>query len=964
MYRMSYNDLQWRSVLLDPVRYTIRDGVRQRLKSLGNAAWEVSLSPERRTASVGMAAGHGKISDAGYDQMACLFAEIPVYDHVRFRARVSVLEYPSAEERNGQEGIGLFFRDTMDSDPLTGYPYSNMAVGGFYKGHASLFGRQGITRDAIEHVRSFHCQDGSGQDYLQTGRKLDIVLEKHGSLLSAGIGAAGDAPRRLLETTADEEIFSSREHGQMAIGFLAARGCRMVVELDTVSIEYGDQLNTDAAAVLYASPEGDPLGEGTADAPLTLQTAVDRCRQGQEIRVLPGRYRMSEDLVITRQNNGSFRCRKKIRLENSSGKPAVLDFGGSEHGLIVEGSFWEISGLTAARGLGFVIRGSHNRISHCLAVANLETGFLIRHPSNDGQQEQWPSENTVEDCVSCLNRDKSEQHADGFACKIAAGPGNAFIRCTAWMNSDDGFDLFTKSRPIGPVRLFECHSWLNGFTLRDGLPVRTRGNGNGFKLGGSGLTADHTVQDCEAVGNPGYGFSSNSNPRMRLIGCRAENNRKNYMYYFTAPEADAVCIMQDCTETDDPSFDHVAWAGEHILHDIADRTLLSAEDVILALQRDRIRMYNENAVRNALKQAAVLHRDADPTLPSAMIMCSSFYGGGAERVACRLASGLAERYSVYFLYIQDKGQSYYLDPRIRTIVMPFFYGSWDDINSCRARFTRELKSVLHIQTAVSFMYTMNRVNVESGGNARIICSERNNPMKRYPERMQEIDRLYSAADHVVFQSETVRSMFSQTVRAHGSIILNPVEVSCGRRAGRHRIVNVGRLVPQKNQAMLIRAYAAFRQSHRDYTLSFYGEGELLEQLQTLADSLELGDAVQFHGQVRDVHAAIADAEMFVLSSDFEGLSNALLECMMMGFPCISTRCEGSATVIESGENGILTDIGSEEQLTAAMTLLADHPDLRERLGIRARCSAEQFEKKPVLQQWEQLIKQLSADCVN
>ena len=212
---------------------------------------------------------------------------------------------------------------------------------------------------------------------------------------------------------------------------------------------------------------------------------------------------------------------------------------------------------------------------------------------------------------------------------------------------------------------------------------------------------------------------------------------------------------------------------------------------------------------------------------------------------------------------------------------------------------------------------------------------------------------------MVFQSETVRSLFSQNVREHSSIILNPVSVSCERVGGSHRVVHVGRLTPQKNQAMLIRAFGEFHRTHRDFTLSIYGEGELEEELRALADSLGLKNAVQFHGQVQDVHAAIADAEVFALSSNYEGLSNALLECMMMGFPCISTRCEGSVDVIHSGKNGVLVDVGSEEQMTGALALLAENATMREALGAEARKSSEGFQAKRIIGQWEQLIAQLS-----
>lgn len=213
--------------------------------------------------------------------------------------------------------------------------------------------------------------------------------------------------------------------------------------------------------------------------------------------------------------------------------------------------------------------------------------------------------------------------------------------------------------------------------------------------------------------------------------------------------------------------------------------------------------------------------------------------------------------------------------------------------------------------------------------------------------------------HVVFQSAFVRDLFDENVRAHSTILPNPVSVSCRRSAlVRHRIVNIGRLNSQKNQNMLIRAFARFSEVHGAYTLSFYGDGELLPDLEIMVRELGLQDKVLFHGNVEKVHEAIADAEMFVLSSDFEGLSNALLECMMMGMPCISTACEGSVDVIRDGENGLLTEVGNEEQLLQAMLRLAEDEDLRERLGRAAAETAEHFRKEVVVQQWMDLVEEL------
>ena len=76
-----------------------------------------------------------------------------------------------------------------------------------------------------------------------------------------------------------------------------------------------------------------------------------------------------------------------------------------------------------------------------------------------------------------------------------------------------------------------------------------------------------------------------------------------------------------------------------------------------------------------------------------------------------------------------------------------------------------------------------------------------------------------------------------------------------------------------------------------------------------------GESVFLEGNRSDVHTLIRDAEIFVLASDYEGLSNALLECMTMGIACISTDCEGSTDVIRDGENGLLVRRGDEKGLT-------------------------------------------------
>ncbi len=369
---------------------------------------------------------------------------------------------------------------------------------------------------------------------------------------------------------------------------------------------------------------------------------------------------------------------------------------------------------------------------------------------------------------------------------------------------------------------------------------------------------------------------------------------------------------------------------------------------VAAENRRRLSAAKENALsqfpRRDMKKRGIL------------ILCYSFHGGGAERVACRLAEAFAEEAQVIMLCAELKERTYLTGDGIPVLALPRFTGPpklklWE-----QARYTAWLKKKFRVDAAISFMFTMNRLNAASKGRELVICSERNNPARREPEHMEEIERIYRRADHVVFQTETVRNLFSDAVRAHSSVIPNPVEAPCERLGTSPRIVTLGRLTPQKNQAMLLRAFARFHALHPQYSLTVYGEGQLLEQLQALSEELGIREAVSFPGNVMDVHRQIADAEIFVLSSDYEGMSNALMECMAMGFPCISTACEGSVDLIRSGENGILTAVGDENALVEAMSLLAENRELRERLGANARRTAAEFRTPLIMDRWRQLVQ--------
>ena len=174
---------------------------------------------------------------------------------------------------------------------------------------------------------------------------------------------------------------------------------------------------------------------------------------------------------------------------------------------------------------------------------------------------------------------------------------------------------------------------------------------------------------------------------------------------------------------------------------------------------------------------------------------------------------------------------------------------------------------------------------------------------------------------------------------------------------RKAIVTVGRLHPQKNHKLLIDAFALVADQISDYTLEIYGDGELKDELQRHIDDLGLNNRVFLKGTSKEIHKLIYDAALFVLSSDYEGLPNTLLEAIALGIPSISTDCRpgGAREIIEDGINGRIVPIGSEKILaTEILTVLSD-TELTEKYSKNALISSRRFNTENIYNLWTDYI---------
>ena len=202
------------------------------------------------------------------------------------------------------------------------------------------------------------------------------------------------------------------------------------------------------------------------------------------------------------------------------------------------------------------------------------------------------------------------------------------------------------------------------------------------------------------------------------------------------------------------------------------------------------------------------------------------------------------------------------------------------------------------------------------------------------------DFFYGRADRVVLQTDDVLKSFGRKIREKAVVIPNPVDPMLppaykGKR--KKKICAAARLEPSKDHKTLLRAFYDFQKEFGDYTLEIYGKGSLEGELKAMTKEMGMDAKVNFHGFCPTVREEIRDHAMYILSSKFEGISNALMETLAMGMPVIATDCPvgGSRMCIKDHENGILVPVEDPKALAAAMKELASDEELSQRLARNA-----------------------------
>ncbi len=345
--------------------------------------------------------------------------------------------------------------------------------------------------------------------------------------------------------------------------------------------------------------------------------------------------------------------------------------------------------------------------------------------------------------------------------------------------------------------------------------------------------------------------------------------------------------------------------------------------------------------------------------------------GGAERVMITLANYWASMgWTIYLLTHEPPGIKPFYPIhsqinliQINALSLKWYLLPWDFLK--RIWFIRKAIKAIKPDGVLSFLDMNNVVTIFASVNLKtpVWVSERIDPKTAVISKAKKVlrDFTYYFASRVIVQTRRIFEGMPKFLQIKTRIIANPFPIAEGSIDSLNQnIIAVGRLDFQKGFDLLIQSFKKVSRDFPGWRLTIWGEGNERGALESLIQHEGLKDRVRMPGKTQDIFHELSKASIFVLSSRFEGMPNALGEAMSMGLSVISTDCPtGPRELIDHGKNGLLVQNENVQELASALQKLMGDQKLREELGKKATQSMKAYDIKTISDKWERIFDEKS-----
>ncbi len=351
--------------------------------------------------------------------------------------------------------------------------------------------------------------------------------------------------------------------------------------------------------------------------------------------------------------------------------------------------------------------------------------------------------------------------------------------------------------------------------------------------------------------------------------------------------------------------------------------------------------------------------------------------GGAEMVTLRLANRLAEKHRVTLCLVKHRGELIWrLSDRISLVCLDLGEGIHFGLPARLAEIivTRKV-DLVHVHNWAVFFETW--LGVRRAGTCRMLLTV-HGPYTDYGRGITSRAKLWlrhfferrasrdARVGRIVTVSDAIHEYIERDIGIPGNKLqtihngIAGIDFEPVRHPGPVRLITVGRLAPVKNHRVMLDALAICCERHPDLQLSVVGDGPLRSELEARVAELGIDRQVRFFGFRNDIDELLAASDLFLLSSDYEGISIALLESMRLGRSAVATDVGGIAETIVDGETGLLAPPRSSSALADAILRLVESPELRWQMGIAAKRRFEaEFHEDIAVGRYLELYRELS-----
>lgn len=354
-----------------------------------------------------------------------------------------------------------------------------------------------------------------------------------------------------------------------------------------------------------------------------------------------------------------------------------------------------------------------------------------------------------------------------------------------------------------------------------------------------------------------------------------------------------------------------------------------------------------------------------------MIVTGGLGTGGLERISCFVANKFCEKgWNVVILtLLQKESEERSFQILNKSVKVIHYQGKKDPLYhkisslfEWRRMIRRSVKeykpdSILAMTFKVGSMMCLFAPKYAKKVTIREISDPKSKVRNQFVNWLTEV--FCRKAKNIIFQTNWEKSCFHKRIRNKGVVIPNPLSIKVDNHGNfsKKKVFTLTRLlINQKRQDVLIKGFELFHDTHPDYYLEIYGRGEDKAAVEKMIAESCCKEYISLLDPVSNIHKQIIDYRCFVLTSDFEGMSNALLECYSLGIPCLSSDWPGVEDIVTDGEDGLIYKRQDCARLAELMSQIADDDDLCLKMTKTATERSDRFNEVDVISRYCEVIE--------